>query len=187
MYYKIRTNLDNKIIFGVSKTKLTDERRFIKITDEAKTAEINKALDDGYEVILDKDDNIINKTPINNFGIMAHDKDKYKITKMLNEYLSSRVNSKSIIDYIDYIDIKAELDEAGYIITNNNKEEKYLEILETGDEHLIDLLEEFLIIKDNLSLIKSARKLYKNLMEELKSTPESDKDALNKIKNSIPL
>ncbi|HLE09653.1 MAG: hypothetical protein A2504_06980 [Bdellovibrionales bacterium RIFOXYD12_FULL_39_22] len=43
-----------------------------------------------------------------------------------------------------------ELGDRGYVITESNREEKYLEILETGDEDLISLLENYLNTKEKM-------------------------------------
>jgi len=43
-----------------------------------------------------------------------------------------------------------DLANAGYFITNDNREEKYLEILETGDEKLVAKLEDYLNYKDEI-------------------------------------
>jgi len=186
MYYKIRKNANNIIIFDKSEGKGFDKDRFLEVKPLEKILEINKVLDEGYEVVLDSELNIIDKIAKVSYGIKVTDKNKYLIAQLLKEYLESRVNEKSLIDYIDYIDTRDVLAEKGFIITDSNKEEKYLEILETEDDELIDLLEEFLIMRDNLSELKTARRTYKELMEKLKSTPESDTEALEEIKKSIP-
>lgn len=43
-----------------------------------------------------------------------------------------------------------ELCSKGYFISDNNREEKYIEIIETGDEKLIELLETYLEAKDKI-------------------------------------
>ena len=50
-----------------------------------------------------------------------------------------------------FIELNNELIDLGYAISENNREEKYLEILNTGDAELIGKLEEYLGYKDNLN------------------------------------
>lgn len=49
---------------------------------------------------------------------------------------------------------------AGYAITNTNREEKYLEILETGDEELIQKLEDYLNYKDEIERVASLERKF---------------------------
>jgi hypothetical protein len=186
MDYKIRKRGGDIIIFDKSAHKGFDKEKFLTVKPLEKILEINKILDEGYEVVLDNDLNIKDKLSKTFYGIKVTDIKKYQISQMLKEYLETRVNEKTIIDYIDYIDVRDILADRGFIVTDSNKEEKYLEILETEDDELIDLLEEFLILKDDLTEIKTARRTYKKLMEKLKSTPENDIETLEEIKKSIP-
>jgi len=50
-----------------------------------------------------------------------------------------------------------ELASEGYFITNNNREEKYIEIIETGNERLIETLEMYLEAKDTLDRAASMK------------------------------
>ncbi len=88
--------------------------------------------------------------------------------------LNSKVQTINMIDYITYIDSNNELMESGFIITDSNREEKYLELLETNDEHLIDLLEELLIIKDRMSHAKSAKAVFDKEMDRILKASEED-------------
>jgi hypothetical protein len=59
---------------------------------------------------------------------------------------------------------------AGYAITNENREEKYLEILETGDEKLIAKLEDYLNYKDEIEAVAHIERKFSAFRAELKST-----------------
>ena len=59
---------------------------------------------------------------------------------------------------------------AGYAITNENREEKYLEILETGDEKLIAKLEDYLNYKDEIEGVAHIERKFSAFRSELKST-----------------
>jgi len=57
----------------------------------------------------------------------------------------------SALMFYGFIELNNELIDLGYAISENNREEKYLEILNTGDAELIGKLEEYLEYKDNLN------------------------------------
>jgi predicted transcriptional regulator len=120
------------------------------------------------------------------YGISTDEPNKYRVVEKLKDYYRSRVNQESLIDYALYIDINNELASKGFFITDENREEKYLEILETGDDKLIDALEEFLILKDELSILKTARKIFTEILQKLKEADENDIDYLKELEEEIP-
>jgi hypothetical protein len=56
----------------------------------------------------------------------------------------------------------------GYFITDSNREEKYLEILETGDEKLIQKLEDYLNYKDEIGTVAALERKFSNFKQEIK-------------------
>jgi hypothetical protein len=60
-----------------------------------------------------------------------------------------------------------DLASSGYFITNANREEKYLEILETGDEELISKLEDYLNYKDEIETIASLERKFSKFKSDL--------------------
>ena len=78
-------------------------------------------------------------------------KKQEKITQG-KELLSTRVSVSEIFDAVEYIILTTFFIEKGIIITDNNRPEKYLEIIETGDEESINKLEKYLEIRDNILL-----------------------------------
>lgn len=67
-----------------------------------------------------------------------------------------------------------DLASAGYFITNDNREEKYLEILETGDEKLIAKLEDYLNYKDEIENIAFLERKFSAFREEIKKSQTID-------------
>lgn len=57
---------------------------------------------------------------------------------------------------------------AGYFITDSNREEKYLEILETGDEKLIQKLEDYLNYKDEIGTVAALERKFSSFKTEIK-------------------
>ena len=116
------------------------------------------------------------------YDIPVRDIKRVNLIKEAKAKMESLVQSVDMITYINYIDINNELYESGIFITEGNREEKYLEILETGDEHKIDLLEDLLLVKDKLSIVKSAKNDFDKVVEAVKETQEDDTEGLAKIK-----
>jgi len=66
----------------------------------------------------------------------------------------------------------------GYFITDENREEKYLEIINTGDEDLITALEEYLDAYDNISPVAGMYSSLKQAKLEIDAaTSEEEVDA----------
>jgi hypothetical protein len=71
-----------------------------------------------------------------------------------------------------------DLSSAGYFITDSNREEKYLEILETGDEKLIQKLEDYLNYKDEIGTVANLERRFSAFRSEIRqaSTKEEVKE-----------
>lgn len=67
---------------------------------------------------------------------------------------------------------------AGYAITNSNREEKYLEILETGDEELITKLEDYLNYKDEIERICALERKFSQFQRNVNNADEEDIEGL---------
>lgn len=104
---------------------------------------------------------------------MALSAKKNAVANKIKQKFLSLNDTSVLIDIIFYIDAAAELADAGYFITDKNREEKYIEIIESEDESLIDLLEEYLTIKDEISKIKWHKKQYNKAMKKLKELDEN--------------
>lgn len=66
-----------------------------------------------------------------------------------------------------FIVLNNDLLNAGYAITNDNREEKYLEILETGDEKLISKLEDYLNYKDEIESVSQLERKFSTFRNQL--------------------
>jgi hypothetical protein len=67
-----------------------------------------------------------------------------------------------------FIVLNNDLSSNGYFITNQNREEKYLEILETGDESLIAKLEEYLNYKDEIENVSFIERMFSKFKTDIK-------------------
>lgn len=172
MLFEIKRN-DNKIyILGKATSKSESSLEF----DDSLEAVVNENREKNkivyYDTKLDKikvKDSKYRDIPLTDFN-------RVKALKKARLDLESIVKDVDMIDYIRYIDCNNELNSKGYFVTDENREEVYLDILEKGDEKVIDILEEFLITKDKLTIIKSAKKRYDELEEEIKASSEENLD-----------
>ena len=76
-------------------------------------------------------------------------------------YISTRLNAISLFELYEFTLCNNILVEAGFTITDANRKEKYLEIIDKGDINLIDALERFLKSKDRLEIVNSWYKQYR--------------------------
>jgi hypothetical protein len=68
-----------------------------------------------------------------------------------------------------FIVLNNDLISAGYAITNENREEKYLEILETGNEKLIAKLEDYLNYKDEIETVAHLERRFSAFRNDIRS------------------
>ena len=87
------------------------------------------------------------------------------------EKFSNHVMAIPNIAFFEFQLISTELASRGYFITKQNREEKYLEILEKGIEEEIALLEKYLTLLDDLS---KYRTLYYELLQVLDKINSSE-------------
>jgi hypothetical protein len=87
-----------------------------------------------------------------------------------------------LIDIVSLMLINNKFANKGIFITDDNKEESYIKIIETGDDSLITDLEKFLVLKDNIKRIESAKEEYSVLVKKLQSLSNyDDTEAVNQI------
>lgn len=84
------------------------------------------------------------------------------------------VGPESSVNMVIYVDSLMTLADAGFFITDKNREEKYIEIIETGDEKLITLLEEYITVKDDMNSLKWHKQ---EMNKKLKKLNELDEES----------
>ena len=84
------------------------------------------------------------------------------------------INTVSNLVYYEFGCLNNELANYGIFITNNNREEKYIEILETEDDDLVNILEKYLICKDEIERASAAYEIYKLFKSELNECDTED-------------
>lgn len=87
-----------------------------------------------------------------------------------------------LLDFISLMLINNKFLDKGIIITDSNKEECYIKIIEMGDESLINDLETYIGLKDSIKMIEADKKEYVDIITKLQRLQDlNDRDAVNAI------
>lgn len=95
------------------------------------------------------------------------------------------VSSASILEHFSYFSSAILLSERGFMITDKNREEKYLEIINQGDEYLLKTLEDYLEARDRLAQLSYAYKDVKDYMKKVRGAQNNK--TLDKVKKETPI
>jgi hypothetical protein len=95
------------------------------------------------------------------------------------------VSSSSMLEHFAYFSSAILLSERGFMITDSNREEKYLEIINEGDEYLLKTLEDYLEARDRLAQLSYSYKDVKDYMKKVRATRSLK--ALNEVKKETPI
>lgn len=126
---------------------------YVKISKVA-ADDIRKSLREGNIVYLPK--NVSGELTFSDVVVVETDdlmKDKLLFLSDVYRLVDYALFYVSATDFFEYLSVYNDLHSLGICITNDNREEKYLEIIETGDEKLIEKLETYLEKKDKLESI----------------------------------
>lgn len=88
--------------------------------------------------------------------------------------ITQRINVFSLLGFAKFIILNNNLADAGYFITDTNREEKYLDIINTNDQKLITQLEEYLEIKDTISQDLHWYDLYMKFKKDVENCKDLD-------------
>jgi hypothetical protein len=87
-----------------------------------------------------------------------------------------------LIDFVSIMMISNKFASNGIFITDDNKEECYIKIIETGDESLITDLERYLVLKDDIKKIEANKREYSDIITKLQFLSDpNDEQAVNTI------
>ncbi len=145
---------------------------------------IKEEIEKGTEVLIPKDmpreilpiDLILNKTdPLTVIKGVTLAKMRAKI--------DGHLASISALEFYSFFTVHTKLMDAGYFITDENREEKYLEIINSGDEDIISSLEEYLENRDRINIVSWAYKQLKRAEEAIEDI--ENKEEVKKIEISF--
>jgi hypothetical protein len=94
--------------------------------------------------------------------------------KRIRVLITPELASISGIALYSWIMLNNELNSKGYFIYDGNREEVYLSILETGDEELINKLEEYLNYKDEIARVAQLNSKFSNIIKEIMTLTDKD-------------
>lgn len=101
-----------------------------------------------------------------------------KVRGILNGDLLSFV----IVDSVNFMLLHNKFLSRNVIITENNKEECYIKIIEMGEESLIEDLEKYINLKDKIKGIENIREEYNTILGKLRDlVDKNDRPAVNSI------
>jgi hypothetical protein len=111
--------------------------------------------------------------------------DELKYSKLANirQHVTHEQAVVNGLQMYDFIVINNELNSKGYFIYDDNREEVYLNILETGDEALIDKLEIYLNAKDVIHRASSLEHKYLKFYADIKDADTEEE--VNKLYNTF--
>lgn len=92
-----------------------------------------------------------------------------------------------LMDIVDFMMLHDKFASKGIFITQDNREEKYIEIIQTGDQDMIDDLERYIGYLDRLTDLRAKIDTYNDIIQELKevSDPNSEEEVNNIVKDYL--
>jgi hypothetical protein len=150
----------------------------VKLSSQAKE-QIQQALDERKLVDIKKRDSTYEFTPFDIEIVDEKSQDPLKFAKdqaliRVRTIFTPELGKLSGLTIYGFTVLNNDLSSRGFFITNENREEKYLEILETGDEQLIAKLEDYLNYKDAIEAVAHLDRKFSKFRTEIKSASTSD-------------
>ena len=156
-------------------TNVVNTDHLMPVGDYAKVhqfdvAKVNEAVVSKKVVKIISMDKVKNDTPltIEDFEISEltpFEKKRNNYRDKINNSISHTLASINALDTFEYLETFSAFLDRGIVITEKNREEKYLEVINTGDEWMIEHLERYLDIKDR---VRPLSNFYKNATAALK-------------------
>jgi hypothetical protein len=88
----------------------------------------------------------------------------------------------TLVDFVSIMMLNNKFLSKGIAITDDNKEECYIKIIELGDETLINDLEKFINLKDEIKLIEDKKNEYTSVINKLQLLKDfNNEEAVNSI------
>jgi hypothetical protein len=87
-----------------------------------------------------------------------------------------------LLNFMNLLLLNNKFANKGIFITDDNKEECYIKIIELGEESLINDLEQFINLKDEVKELEKMKEEYTAVINKLHSLQDpNDADAVNKV------
>jgi hypothetical protein len=161
------TNVTKNTLEGLANR----DERFLKLSYIA-YKKIQSALNDGLTCHITKDMQTDEVLPGEIAILNASDEDPFESARnaalrKVRMLLTPALASVSSLAFYGFTVLNNDLVDKGYAITAENREENYLKILETGDEALINKLEDYLNYKDEIERVAQLERKFSKYKTEI--------------------
>jgi hypothetical protein len=184
MIYEVASVEDKGSYWGVngvtqhSFATADSEERYLRLSHVSAKL-IKDALLDGQEVRINKPLQFGEVLPreVNVIKVDSGDMQSIRDSaiKRVRMLITPELASVSGLAFYGFMCLNNELADKGFFITEENREAKYLAILETGDEKLIQKLEDYLNYRDEISRVAALHKNFEALVKEIKNETSNEK------------
>jgi len=144
---------------------------------------VNSCLLINGNIKIDKETRKLIDYPKKYYDIKIEDFNKIQIIRKIINKSEDFLSKLKMINAIELMLLNNELADKGFTITDANREEKYLEILEKEDKELLDLLERYLELKDIISPLIFKSKMVHKEIEKLHILDDNSIEVLEMLKN----
>jgi len=87
-----------------------------------------------------------------------------------------------LLDFVTLMLLNNKFASKGIFITEDNKEECFIKIIELGNEEDINDLEKFINIRDEIKVLDKKKQEYQNIINQLQLIQDpNDEEAVNKV------
>ena len=102
-------------------------------------------------------------------------------TKFKGIFGDNGLITMNLVSFVDMLRNHDLLASYGYFITDENREEKYIEILEKDDPKLLEALEQYINYLDSINELERVIREYKDAVDKIKEQDPDDIQAINEI------
>ena len=153
----------------------TTTETVIKIECPTKVEKILELLKNKQEVEVDDNFQIIGERDTYYHGLKVKENpNKVKIIKSLEKRFEFLYNKLKLLDIIEFITLNNNLNYHGFFITDENKEEVYIKILETQDDQMIGMLERYLELKESLDSLNWYKNETQKIIRDIYELDDND-------------
>lgn len=87
-----------------------------------------------------------------------------------------------LIDFVNFIILNNKFTSKGIFITEENREDSYIKIIEMSDESLINDLEKYISLLESIKSINDKKEEYEDIIYKLKNLKDhNDEESVNSI------
>ncbi len=87
----------------------------------------------------------------------------------------------NLLNIVELMFLHDKFQSLGIYITNENREDKYIEIIEKDDEELLNDLEKYITLCDEIGDLITEKNKYQKIVDEIQLVEPDDKDAIVSI------